>query len=108
VGFDQHPVVSPETKRVIGHCPLPAMGTNRWLAILQVPVTTPRYYRLDAIVITIVNGRRLIFGLELDGPGKPPPDPKRDRDLGMRILRFTYDEIMRGVGIGDKLDELGY
>jgi len=107
-GFDRHPVVCPETRRVIGHIPVPAMVTKRWLAIPQVAVTTPRYYRMDAIVITLEGGRRRIFALELDGPGKPPPDPKRERDLGLRIIRFSLEEIKRGVTINEKLDQLGF
>lgn len=106
VGFDRHPVVDPVTRRIIGHCPLPAMTTDRWLAILQVPVLTPRFYQMDALVVTLDGGKRRQFALELDGPGKPPPDPERERALGLHIIRFSYDEIMAGVGIGDKLDRL--
>lgn len=109
VGFDLHPVVDTRTRRVVGHCPVPALVAKRWLAILQVTVLTPVSYTMDALICVIHNGTRYFFAMEIEGPGKPPPDPKRDKALGMRIIRFTQDEILRGVGINDKLDEiLGY
>lgn len=105
VGFDQHPVVCPETKRCVGHCPVPAVVNERWLAILQVSVHTPRLYTMDALICTFHEGTRYHFALEVDGPKKPPPDPARDAALGLPILRFTQEDILNGVGIGDKLDE---
>lgn len=107
VGFDLHPVVSPQKPhRVIGHCPVPAMATARWLAILQVGVLTPRYFRMDALIVTFHGGRRIFVVLELDGPSKPPPCAVRERMIGLSVIRFSKEEILRGVSINEKLDEL--
>ena len=105
-GFDLHPVVSPEPHRVIGHCSVPAMATDRWLAILHVGLLTPVYDVVDALVFTVDEGKRQTHALELDGPSKPPPSKARERALGLTVIRFSLEEIRAGVGIGDKLDEL--
>ncbi len=105
VGFDLHPVVDPKTRRSVGHCPVPALVTERYLAILQVSVLTPHLYTMDALLCVIHEGKRYFFALEIDGPGKPPPDIRREQALGMPIIRFTKDEVLRGVTIGSKLDE---
>jgi len=104
-GFDLHAIVHAKTRRMVGHLPVPGLVSPRWCATPQVTVLTPRPYTMDALLCTFHEGRRYHFAVEFDGPGKGPPDRSRELALGIPILRFTKDEIVRGVGIGDKLDE---
>jgi len=105
IGFDRFPVVCPKTRRIVGHIPVPALVTERYIVILQVSMLTPNLYTVDGLGCTFHNGQRHHFAVEFDGPGKPPPDPQRDKALGMPILRFTKAELLAGVTISAKLDE---
>ncbi len=104
-GYEDHPIVCPTTRRMVGHCQVSSLVTERWVAMLQVSVETPALYTMDALVCTFHEGTRYHFAVEIDGPSKPPPSAIRDQALGIPILRFTKAEILAGVGIGDKLDE---
>lgn len=105
IGFDKHSVVCPDTKRVVGHIPVPALVTERYIVILQVTMLTPVQYTVDGLGCTFHEGQRFHFAVEFDGPAKPPPCPRRDKALGIPILRFTTKEILAGVTISAKLDE---
>lgn len=104
IGFDKHPVVCPQTKRSVGHIPVPALVTEGYIVILQVSMLTPTLYTVDGLGCTFHNGQRFHFAVEFDGPAKPPPDPRRTKAIGIPILRFTEDEILAGVTISAKLE----
>lgn len=100
VGYRQHPVIDPLTRKSVGDCPIPGVAGEaadmRFLLLPHVGIATPKLYTLDILLIVQANGERYEIDLEIDGSGhRGEGDERRRRDIRMLEIRFTGQQVMR-------------
>jgi len=103
VGFDKWPVTERDSTRIVGHIPVPALGTRDWLMIPQVTVRTPRPYVMDGLVI-VLRPRKVILNLEYDGRGHDPRwDAQRTSDIGLPTLRLSEADVLADIPLSERI-----
>lgn len=100
VGYRQHAVIDPLTRRMVGDCPVPGLAGEiaglRFLLLPQVSVITPLPHTLDFLLIAHFQHKRVEFDCEVDGAGHfSSGDGRRSKNLRMHEIRFTETQILR-------------
>ena len=91
-----NPVVCPQTRKTVGHRPIPCLLTEEGVYFPQLSFSTPRIYTVDFLRHRKELGWSVI---ELDGRGhNSNGDRERADALKLRLIRYSENDVLGIVG----------
>lgn len=107
VGFHRWPVVNRDGTGA-GHLIRPALYTEHWLLMFQIGVQTPKYYRMDGLLV-VLQPHKGFLDLEVDDPfHNPKLDAARAADIDLPTLRIPSRDLINGPSLTERLRAMGF
>jgi len=107
LGFSHWPVVD-DFGRGASHLLRPALVTKDFIMVFQIPVLTPKPYRMDALVL-VKEPVPTFIDLEIDDKWHVPElDAERARAIGLYTIRIPSSEVLKGPTVAERLRAHGF